>query len=158
MLADSDVKKGALLCLRPLHAMALPIPEALFLETSKATAQQAASRASKLSLKLPFRDRVEIQRGTSIEDGWFYGGTARPLRIGYMSSDFKAHTDTTRTRTPTPTPNPAVDLEEHPVAQLISSVFGFHRKRPDLEAYAYALRPGDGSKWRHEIEAGLTEI
>ena len=57
--------------------------------------------------------------------------TAGPLRIGYMSADFR----------------------DHPVGHLIAGLFARH-DRDVVEIFAYAIGPRDESRWRERIVDG----
>jgi protein O-GlcNAc transferase len=57
------------------------------------------------------------------------------IKIGYVSADFI----------------------EHPLAQLLTSLFGMH-DRSKFYVVGFSLRKSDGSEWRQKIEASCDEF
>lgn len=87
-----------------------------------ACARQIAVREQ--ALAAPYR----LDAGACAEHG-------RPLRIGYLSADFR----------------------RHPTAWLIAGVFEAHA-RERVEAYGYSLAPDDGSAIRRRLASGLDRL
>ncbi|MDH3967167.1 MAG: tetratricopeptide repeat protein, partial [Rhodospirillales bacterium] len=72
-----------------------------------------------------------LRSGRSAAPGGPPRETAGPLRIGYLSADFR----------------------DHPVGHLIAGLFARHDRRA-VEVHAYAVGPQDDSRWRKRIVAG----
>lgn len=49
------------------------------------------------------------------------------------------------------------DFADHPLAQLLQSLFGFH-DRSRFFVIGFSLRKNDGSEWRRKIESGCDEF
>ncbi|MDH3919350.1 MAG: tetratricopeptide repeat protein [Rhodospirillales bacterium] len=72
-----------------------------------------------------------LRSGRSAAPGGPPRETAGPLRIGYLSADFR----------------------DHPVGHLIAGLFARHDRRA-VEVHAYAVGPQDDSRWRKRIVDG----
>jgi predicted O-linked N-acetylglucosamine transferase (SPINDLY family) len=77
------------------------------------------------------RHARDIRRGRPVARAERPNAADQPLRIGYMSADFR----------------------DHPVGHLIAGLFARH-DRHAVEAYAYAIGPRDESVWRKRIMSG----
>ncbi len=119
------------------HLVALAEDEARAAETAKLSPFRSLSLplSPRAQRRIAERHARAVRRGRPATTADRPNEEDRPLRVGYMSADFR----------------------DHPVGHLIAGLFSRHDRKA-VQVLAYAIGPRDDSAWRKRIMGGADQF